>query len=161
MKIRKLYQNEKNKVFELYLDLIKYEYNISNVENIKEPNKYRKDYEKFFNKMLSTKPSQVYVAVENKDIVGFVYGRVDKQPSIYVNKRKGHAQGLYLKPEHRGTRAVYDLWENLKNWFYEQNVKQVSCNTLESNPVCPLMKRAGFKETSINLINVLDKLEVK
>lgn len=75
------------------------------------------------------KKSNLIIAVENKEIIGFIDAEIKERPKLYQNKKEGQINLLYIKEEHRSKGAGKKLIEEVLNIFKENNITFITVNT--------------------------------
>ena len=65
-------------------------------------------------------PRVVYVAIANREIVGFVAGHLTERFDL-----EGELQSIYILPEHQGQELGTELVVVLAKWFKKWNAKTV------------------------------------
>jgi len=75
------------------------------------------------------KKSNLIIAVENNEIIGFIDVEIKERPKLYQNKKEGHINLLYVKDEHRSKGTGKKLIEEALNIFKENNITFITVNT--------------------------------
>lgn len=101
---------------------------------------------------LDQKKAVIFVAEDNKKLVGYIYGRIITRSKMVLN-RVGIIEDWFVEEGYRGKKIGEMLWNILIKWF-----KKKKCNCLELD-VYPTNKQAikiyhklGFIDKSIVMI---------
>ena len=77
---------------------------------------------------------QVYVAVQNDDVIGYVFGTViDLLPETFVGERTGIIGDIYVKAAYRGQGIGTALMQVMKDWFKLRGVSHYELTVAAAN----------------------------
>lgn len=69
--------------------------------------------------------AQAYVAENNGEVIGYVYGMVmSLTAEMFIDERAGMVGDIYVKPEYRGQGVGKSLMQAMKDWFKLRGVSQ-------------------------------------
>jgi len=121
-------------------------------ETLKPLKNTKKKYLEFLKIDLSRQWRVVFVAVENKKIVGMIIGKRYNAISISRFKRKGYMSNLYIDKDYRKKGIGMKLLRHTLKWLKKQGVKHVSLEIHTNNSVAQkVAHKIGFKDYTIKL----------
>jgi ribosomal protein S18 acetylase RimI-like enzyme len=74
---------------------------------------------------LDKKEAMIFVAEDNRNLIGYIYGRIVNKPKMVLNKI-GIIEDWFVEEEYRDKGIGETLWNRLIIWF-----KSKKCNKLE------------------------------
>jgi len=92
-----------------------------------------KDYEKRLQQdvkkymKLDPREAIIFVAEDEKELIGYIYGRLEKRSKMVINKC-GIIEDWFVKEKYRGKGIGEMLWDKLIRWF-----KNKKCNCLKTD----------------------------
>ena len=95
----------------------------------------------------------MWVAEINDEIVGFFAGSIDEQ--VLSRDTYSFDIGIYILPQHRGSRAFMRLVKAFETWSLTKGVKEICIGvSSEIAPDCVvrMYERLGYKMSSYGLI---------
>ena len=112
----------------------------------------KKKYLDYLKTDLTRQWRAVFVAVENKKIVGMIIGKRYNAISISKYKRKGYMSNLYIDKNYRKKGIGKKLLLHTLKWLKKQGVKHVSLEIHTNNSAAQnLSHKIGFKDYTIKL----------
>ena len=112
----------------------------------------KKKYLDYLKTDLTRQWRAVFVAVENKKIVGMIIGKRYNAISISKYKRKGYMSNLYIDKNYRKKGIGKKLLLHTLKWLKKQGVKHVSLEIHANNSAAQnLSRKIGFKDYTIKL----------
>ena len=109
-------------------------------------------YLEFLKTDLTRQWRAIFVAVENKKIVGMIIGKRYNAISISKFKRKGYMSNLYIDKNYRKKGIGKKLLFHTLKWLKKQGVKHVSLEIHKKNSAAQnLSRKIGFKDYTIKL----------
>jgi ribosomal protein S18 acetylase RimI-like enzyme len=117
---------------------------------------------KWIDSELKNKKGIIFIAEENKELLGFACGWIDKKSiHLYTEKAEGYFCDLYVKENHRGKGVGKRLAEALMDFFKKNKVKFVTVETHARNETSQkLYKSLGFKKVTINLLSDISSVRL-
>lgn len=108
--------------------------------NINEKYKVKEFYEKF----IDNEDKTIFVARDNDMILGYVYGFVQDNGSLY-NKKVAQLDALFVKEQYRGKGIAKSLMEEFINWAEEKRVAYIELSVCKDNTkAINLYENEGF-----------------
>ena len=161
IKIRLLQKSDEKQLMRLAINFFKKNQRGKIVSKKLLPLIQYKDYDKHLKEdvkgymRLNSKEAVIFVAENNKKLIGYIYGRIIKKPKMILSKT-GIIEDWFVEKEYRGKKIGEMLWNRLIDWF-----KKKKCNCLQLD-VYPTNKHAikiyhqlGFIDKSIVIIKKL------
>lgn len=108
--------------------------NLIQDEREKYNNNINENYEvkEFYEKLIDNEDNRIFVAKENNIILGYVYGFVQDNGSLY-NKRVAQLDALYVKEQYRGNGIAKSLMREFINWARVKEVSYVELSVCKDN----------------------------
>ena len=76
---------------------------------------------------------EVAVAVTNDQIIGSGYARIEKSKPYLKHETYAYLGFMYVVPDYRGQGINKKIIEHLKEWAYDQNVKEIRLEVYFNN----------------------------
>ena len=154
MKVRKATMDDFEELYRLRLLSKKEELRYSST--LKPLNKSKQYYKEYLQLDL-TKPDRViFVAEENKKIVGAILGKFFKPLRISRYKKKGHISNLYVDKAHRKKGIAKKLTKKVLEWLKENNIPHASLEIhLDNKAAQNLYHKVGFKNFTVKMVKKL------
>lgn len=113
---------------------------------------------KYFENIINLVESTVFVAEDNKSVVGYVAGTLEKRPPVYEVRERGRILEIFVLEEYRGHGVGRELTERMLSWFKERGIENVelivdSRNDLAQN----LWKSLGFETWQLIMKRTIEK----
>ncbi len=153
IKIKQLSKEDADEVFNTVKEQFKQLYGFMETKGLVMP-LVEDGAQLWINSIKSTlgKLSNIYLAYDNKKIVGFVTGIIRLSPNYIGNKKIGYLSHLFILPDYRRTGAGENLSQQLDNWFKEKNVDLVEVEVIVDNTnSIKFFNKMGYKEDIIKL----------
>ena len=77
---------------------------------------------------------QVFVAVCDKQIVGYCLGRIEEKPPIYREKIIGTVGNIAVKEGYKRQGVGEQMFKAIKEWFRENDVCHIEIEAAANNP---------------------------
>ncbi len=74
-----------------------------------------------------------FVAEEDGKIVGYISGKIEEDPPVFVEKEKGHIGQVYVTEENRGKGIGKKLFVEMKKWFKKKKIKTIRLYVAKCN----------------------------
>src|SRR5688572_13233010 len=108
--------------------------------------------------MINTPGIEVGVAELNDKIIGSGYARIEKSKPYLKHQHYAYLGFMYVLPEYRGKGINRRIIENLKNWAYQQNVKELRLEVYYNNiSAIKAYEKIGFSQLLIEMRLNLEK----
>jgi ribosomal protein S18 acetylase RimI-like enzyme len=133
IKIRKLQKSDEKQLLDLAIQFFKKEQRGKIVSKKLLPLIKYKDYDKHLKEdvkkymKLDPRRAIIFVAEDDKKLIGYIYGRIDKRPKMVLDKC-GIIEDWFVKEKYRGRGIGEMLWDKLMKWF-----KSKKCNCLKTD----------------------------
>lgn len=137
--ISKVMLNEISEINNMLTDLIQderknYDSNIN--ENYK--------VEEFYEKLINNNDKTIFVARDNDIVLGYVYGFIQDNGSLYNNK-VAQLDALFVKEQYRGNGIARSLTKEFINWAEEKGVAYIELSVCKNNTnAISLYENEGF-----------------
>jgi len=103
-------------------------------------------------KLISSKKSEVIVAVLNNEIVASAYISIKKAKPYLNHSKYGYLGFMYVKQEHRGKGLNGLIFEELKNWAKAKNISELRLDVYNENiSAIKAYEKVGFSKHLINM----------
>jgi len=104
------------------------------------------EYVGYFEALVSSKDSAVFVAEDNGTIVGYLAGKIEKRPPVFEVGERGWIDSAYVLEEHRGQGIGRELAEKMLRWFEERGIRYVELSVDSRNELgCSVWRSLGFE----------------
>ena len=124
-----------------------YSHTLKPIESIKDR------YFSYLKRDLTIGNRAVFIAEENKEVVGMVLGKYFKPLSISRFDKKGHISNLYVVEGHRKSGIGEKLVLRAMEWLRQNDVRHIGLEVhVENRAACKFYKKLGFREYTIKLI---------
>lgn len=133
IKIRKLRKSDEKQLLDLAFQFFKKEQRGKIVSKKLLPLIEYKDYDKHLKEdvkkyvKLNPRKAIIFVAEDDKKLIGYIYGRVAKRPKMVLD-RCGVIEDWFVEEKYRGQGIGEMLWDKLIRWF-----KNKKCNCLKTD----------------------------
>jgi len=132
IEIRPLQKSDRKQLMKLLVDFLKYNQRgkivskkLSPLIRYKDYDKHlREDHAKIYMKLDSRKAA-IFVAEDNKELIGYIYGRIVSKPKMILDKI-GIVEDWFVEEKYSGKGIGEMLWNRLIDWF-----RKKGCNCLE------------------------------
>ena len=151
MKIRKAVKEDFKGLLKLRLLSKKEELKYSDtLKPIKESKEYYKEYLQ----LDLTKPNRIiFIAVDNKKIIGAVVGKFFTPLRISKYKKKGHISNLYINKNYRKKGIAEKLVKKTLEWLKTNKVPHASLEIHTNNQsAINLYHKLGFKDFTVKMV---------
>ena len=137
----------------LRLRLLSKEEELKYSKTIKPLEESRQYYEEYLQLDL-TKPDRViFVAVDNKKIIGAIVGKFFTPLRISKYKKKGHISNLYINRNYRKKGIAKKLVKKTLEWLKENKVLHASLEIHGDNqPAINLYRKLGFSNFTVKMV---------
>ncbi len=150
MKIREATIKDYDELFKLKLESKKEERKLNKeLQPIKKVKSY---YSKYLKNDLESEWRKVFVATENKEIVGLITCKTYRTLYIAGYKRVGYISNVYIKKGFRRKGIAEKLINKATIWFKKRKAEKISLEIYENNSAAKyLYKKLNFKNYSIKM----------
>lgn len=108
--------------------------------------------ESFFSKMLESETGYILVALDGKEIVGYISSFIQERAPIHAVRKIGFVDGLFVKPHVRRQGIGRQLWHTLLEWLEEHDIPKIQLTVASKNPVAmKFWQRMGFTDIMYRL----------
>jgi len=161
IKIRTLRKNDEKQLLDLAIYFFKKEQRGKIASKKLLPLIEYKDYDKHLKEdvkrymKLNPREAIIFVAEDNKKLIGYIYGRIEKRPIMVLNKC-GIIEDWFMKEKYRGKGIGEMLWDKLIRWF-----KSKKCNCLKTDAyltnklAIDIYHKLGFSDEKIAMLRKL------
>jgi ribosomal protein S18 acetylase RimI-like enzyme len=109
-------------------------------------NDYREVYKKVVSEFLSDKDKAVFVAKNEKEIVGVVAGSITNNGPLQGNKKIGLINIIAVLPSYRRKGIGKQLCKQITKWFSDQEVEELTLfNTIKNESSKAFWESCGFE----------------
>ena len=117
MIIRAVTREDADKVGQLWLELVTFHRQLSDLMPIPADEGVQR-YASRIRWSIDDNHVQAFVAEENGELIGYVYGTVvDLLPEMFMDERAGIVGDIYVKAANRGQGVGTALMQAMKDWF--------------------------------------------
>jgi GNAT superfamily N-acetyltransferase len=117
MIIRAVRREDADKVGELWLELVNYHRQLSDLMPIPAVEGAQR-YASRIRWSIDDNHVQAFVAEDDGQLIGYVYGTVvDLLPEMFIDERAGIVGDIYVKADYRGRGVGSALMQAMKDWF--------------------------------------------
>lgn len=145
MRIRKATKKDVDEIAELTHQLFMSQINDCHVDfNLRK--NFKTIQKKCISEDLKKSKKAFFVAEEGGKIAGFIYGKIEKDPPVFVEKEKGHVGQLFVREGYRNMGLGKKLFAELKKWFKKKKMKSLRIYVARCNVGAKRMyKSLGFE----------------
>ena len=131
--IREYKKEDKEAIHNMIAKLHKLESKI--YKRYKSDDKAHKLLQEYFDKGINNKKlsTKVFVALDDKKVIGFCYGWRYKRAVIYKKQKGGYVSDCFVDPKYRNKGIGRKLVKNLLKWFKEKKVEVIHLHVLANN----------------------------
>jgi GNAT superfamily N-acetyltransferase len=136
--IRTLRRTDRDKFFHLATDFFKKDHwRDADLKRLYPMIKY-KDYDKHLQEdlrqymKLDPKKAAIFVAEDNGNLIGYIYGRVEKKPKMVLDMI-GTIEDYFVEKPYRGKGISKKLWKRMMKWFREKKCSRLDIQTYPRN----------------------------
>lgn len=144
VKLWKTYDKEHYKIIVKSTPIFKEHY--TKITNAKQ------NYKEFMSDNIKSKDCKIYLALDNKKVIGYVLCKIIINIPIFKIKKIGRIMDLYVKKEYRGQSISTGLFKLCKIWFKTKNIKHISLGVYPGNKhVHKIYEKWGFMDYHIEM----------
>ncbi|MBD3398352.1 GNAT family N-acetyltransferase [Candidatus Micrarchaeota archaeon] len=124
MKIRKATKKDLDALVEL-----SYQLSMDQMNNCQVDFRLNKNFKtiqkRCISKDMKKRKNAFFVAEEAGEIVGYVSGKIEEDPPLYVDWKNGRVNGFYVKEGFRSKGLGKKLFAEMKKWFKKKKIKTI------------------------------------
>jgi len=106
---------------------------------------------------ITSDKAQVFVAVNETEIVGSGYGLIKENKAHFSEKKFGHVGFMFVKSEYRGHGIGQLVLQAIFNWFKTKNIRETRLQVYPNNPnAIRAYEKVGFKQNLVEMLHYLD-----
>ena len=121
-------------------------------DTLKSIDKNKEIFFSYLKEDLNRKNREIFVALENKKVVGMVLAQYFKPLIISKFWKKGYISNLYVLKRYRNKSVGKKLVTHALKWLKKKNVGHVTLEIhLDNKPTLKLYRKLGFKDYTIKL----------
>ena len=159
MIIRKATKKDAEQVAKLYLQFWEVHKKINPLHQLDFVINY-KNCLKDVKELINYKSYWLYVAEENKEILGFILFTIKKNPEGFKVRKYGFLEEAAVDKKHRGKGIAKQLLNFALNYFKNKKLKYVSCSVeIDNDTAFKVWQKCGFKQLSRELVRELSKAQ--
>ena len=160
MEIRKARLKDVAQIADYGFELLKYH---QRIDSYFAPDKNSKNfYQKLFRKFIHSKNSNLLVAENCGEIIGYALGGIHPRMSIFKIKRIGSINDMFVREDFREAGISKLFLIEMKKWFKSKKIKYVELSVHVENKIGKkVWLRYGFKDYMIKQRIEIDKLHLK
>jgi ribosomal protein S18 acetylase RimI-like enzyme len=151
MIIRKAKKGDESQLADLYLEFWK----VHRSHPLHQPH-FKVNHKNCMQDMKETitdKEYQMYVALEDNKIVGFILFTIKKLSKFYKVRKYGYIEESCVDIKHRRKGIATRLGKFAINYLKKKGIKYVSCTVEKDNPIAlAVWEKFGFKQTNTDLL---------
>ena len=103
-------------------------------------------------KMISAADVEVVVAVQEEQIIGSGYARIEDAKPYLNHKLYAYLGFMFTHPDHRGKGVNTQIIEALSHWVRSYGISEMRLDVYNGNPsAIRAYEKAGFKKHLINM----------
>jgi len=103
-------------------------------------------FEKYLKGFMESEESQVLVALDGKQVVGYSIARVAHHSPVFQPRIYGDITEIAVKKEYRRRSIGEVLLSKMKKWFTQQGINRIETRVSTRNEVaCLFWKKHGFQ----------------
>ena len=115
--------------------------------------KYYKDYSGYddieisdhFEKLMKDRDTKIIIAEENKKVIGYFMGVIEKAPQYVLPKEIGVIFDAFIEEEYRNQGVGKKIFKELLEWFEKKKVKHIELTVDARNKIgLRAWKKFGF-----------------
>ncbi|MFC2070324.1 GNAT family N-acetyltransferase [Chloroflexota bacterium] len=104
-------------------------------------------FEKHLRDSMQTEDSQVLLALDNNEVVGFSISQISKPYPVYEQENYGLISSIAVKTGHRRKRVGEQLLVKISEWLEFRNIDRIELSVVARNQVgYSFWKKHGFKD---------------
>lgn len=150
MEIRKATMKDFEEVLKIKLESKEEERKFN--DELESVEKVKKHYEEYLKNDLNSEWRAIFIAIEDKQTIGFVTGKIYRTLYVCGFQRCGFISNVFVKKQFRKRKIAEKLIFEMIDWFKKKNATQLSLELYENNvPAINLYHKLGFKNYSIKM----------
>ena len=103
-------------------------------------------FERYLKGFMESEESQVLVALDHKQVVGYSIARVAHHSPVFQSRTYGDIAEIAVKKEYRRQSIGEALLTQIKKWFTHQGINRIETRVSTRNEVaCLFWKKYGFR----------------
>lgn len=108
---------------------------------------YHYKLEENLRKIMSSRNSRIFIAVDREKVVGYSLIAISNYPPVFKQKPFGFISDVAVKKEYRRQGVGGILLKEIKKWFTKKRIKRITIRVLSKNEVgLPFWQKQGFEE---------------
>lgn len=158
--IRKYQPNDKKEITKLFEDYLNYFTDIDPLKRSIHPPGANEAYAKRMINETSQKKGVIFVAEEDKQIIGFIAGIIQRQTEdilqLQIPSTPGRVIELYVKPKYRGKNIGKTLMQKMEQYYRGKECDIINIEVFQPNKNAHIFyKKLGYSDRIIDLIKIL------
>ena len=106
---------------------------------------------------IKSNKAEVFVAIEEGEIIGSGYGLIKNNDSKFKHSIHGYVGFMYVLEKYRGKGISTLILNHIFNWFKTKNITETRLQVYEKNPsAIKAYEKVGFEKNLIEMIHYLD-----
>jgi GNAT superfamily N-acetyltransferase len=111
-----------------------------------------KDYKKYYLDLLKKEKSFFMFIIMGEEYAGYIYGYISESPSVFLIRKVGHLDSLFVRKKFRGKKASTRLKKEFFNWLKSKKVKLCEIHVASSNKeTIRIYEQWGFKTDDLRM----------
>lgn len=151
MLIRNCKEEDIQSIVRLVRQMVDYHYAID---------RYYKDYSGYngtgirghFKKLMKDKNTKIIIAEENRKVIGYFMGAIEKAPSYVIPKEIGVIFDAFVEEKYRKQGAGKKIFKELLKWFKKKKVKHIELTVDARNKIgLGAWRKFGFSDFRLKM----------
>jgi ribosomal protein S18 acetylase RimI-like enzyme len=108
--------------------------------------------ENYYLKHINSESSIVAVAQSVDSIIGFVCVLVQERPPVFIPRKFGFVDGIFVSPDVRRKGVGTRLWQIAIDWLQQKGVSKINLTVATRNPhAVEFWRKMGFSDLAIRM----------
>jgi ribosomal protein S18 acetylase RimI-like enzyme len=120
---------------------------------------YGENYVNRILKEIDSSSGKIFLALENEEVLGAVYGNIEKQSEedllAWIPTKTARVQDLVVTKDRRGKGVGTLLLEKIEQYFISQNADVIRLKVMRQNSAYDFYKKYGYEDRLIDVIKSL------
>lgn len=113
-------------------------------------------YKKHLLKSVGSRTSQLFFALDGKQVVGYTFVEIVKQAPVFVNKYYGYISDMYTRPDYRRQGLGELMYNAAIKWFKMKGMKHIELGIAAQNTIADsFWRKMGFEDRMLRMYTEL------
>ncbi len=109
----------------------------------------------FENHLLRDQDTRVFIALENKQVLGFLVARIEPPTPLFAGSYHGFLSDTYVRPEYRRQGIMQALYKAAADWLAAQGIHELQLDVYNRNHAAwQYWEKQGFRPLKTRMILV-------